>query len=163
MERAQKPPGGKGGALATHEQEYSDTGYAPIDEEHRQVSGLLRALVTVAADNNYAAAVEALKVAQSGTATHFAHEERLMKDHAFPNHQRHAEAHASFLADMARHAGELAKKRAVTPEFRRWVHGRLLDWFRHHVMANDVELGRFLQGDRPLAASLARSTPLPRR
>jgi hemerythrin len=123
--------------------EYVDTGYVPIDFEHRALSVQLRAFVEQVNGGRVAEIREAMQRLLSALADHFAHEERLMARHGFPNRARHCEAHQLFLADAGRFAARLATA-GVTPEFRRWAVTRLLEWFRFHIMANDMELGRFL-------------------
>jgi len=86
---------------------------------------------------------EALQALVVAVADRFAHEERLMVKHRFPKVARHCEAHRDFVADARRFVAQLAAK-GVTPALRRWAVTRLLEWFRLHIVANDVELGRFL-------------------
>jgi hemerythrin-like metal-binding protein len=129
--------------MATTWQLYQDTGYEPIDTEHARISlGLERFLDAV----NAGKAPEAVLVLQAlaaEVAAHFAHEERLMEESGYPLAVRHTEAHEAFLADATKHLGEL-KAKGITEPFRRWATGRVLEWFRFHIAANDVGLGRFL-------------------
>lgn len=125
------------------EHQYSDTGFLPIDEEHRSISlAILETLDAVRAVDG--ARLEAgLLVASKLVADHFAHEERLMAEHGFPKAARHKQAHDAFLIDAAAKIKAL-RQAGLTDDLRRWVTGRLPEWFRFHIMANDVELGRFL-------------------
>jgi hemerythrin-like metal-binding protein len=116
--------------------EYSDTGYGPIDVEHRALSERLHAFVELV---NAGRSREQL----AGVAAHFAHEELLMAEYRYGNTARHCEAHKLFLDDGARFERSIQEK-GLTPDFRRWAVTRLLEWFRFHIMANDIELGRFL-------------------
>jgi hemerythrin-like metal-binding protein len=130
--------------MVSLKQEYADTGYPPMDQEHRSISVLLAAVDTASGSGGYQAAKEALVAAETALKAHFKHEEDLMAKHAYPNRERHKQAHDSYLVDVARSRDQLDKQRKVSSEFRRWASGRLLEWFAHHVMVNDVELGRFL-------------------
>jgi hemerythrin len=125
-------------------QEYMDTGYGPIDDEHRSISEQLRALLAAvnAADVEQTRAVA--HVVLRNVASHFAHEERLMDQWKYPKAARHRDAHANFLKDAAQFSAELDAS-GITPTFRRWVLTRLASWFRFHIIANDVELGMFLR------------------
>jgi hemerythrin len=89
---------------------------------------------------------------------HFRHEERLMASTGFANHVRHTAAHQSFLADLQRFKGALAKS-GITPDFRRWAIGRMREWFRFHVVANDVDLGRHLLAHETAARAQAETQP----
>lgn len=74
---------------------------------------------------------------------HFAHEERLMRESGYPKLPQHSQAHATFVRDALDFKREYEAK-GLTPEFRRWATGRLLTWFRFHILAHDVELGLYL-------------------
>jgi hemerythrin len=66
-----------------------------------------------------------------------------MEGFDYPLRQRHGENHALFVEDGRRFLQEL-KESGLTLAFRRWAVGRLLEWFRLHVLAHDVALGHFL-------------------
>lgn len=125
-------------------QEYMDTGYGPVDEEHRAISEQVRALLSAieAADAEQARAGAHLLFKR--VASHFAHEERLMEQWRYPALERHRGAHASFLEDARRFSAELDAT-GVTPSVRRWAVVRLATWFKFHIVANDVDLGLFLR------------------
>jgi hemerythrin-like metal-binding protein len=119
------------------------TGWGPFDREHDDVVETVRALLdAVNADDverTRGAAQELLRK----VGAHFAHEERLMREQAYPQLAQHEEAHQLYLADVAAFAREVAE-RGITKEFRRWSAGRGVEWFRLHVSTNDVPLGAFL-------------------
>lgn len=125
------------------ERQYSDTGFGPIDEEHRAISVVIHDALDAVRALDAQRLAASLEDAQRQVAAHFAHEERLMAEHAFPKAARHKEAHDAFLLDAAAKVGAL-RRAGLTDDLRRWVTGRLPEWFRFHIMANDVELGRFL-------------------
>ena len=66
-----------------------------------------------------------------------------MRRRAYPPRSRHEEAHMLFVADARRFQVELERD-GVTPAFRQWAATRLPEWFRYHILAHDVALGRFL-------------------
>jgi hemerythrin-like metal-binding protein len=125
-------------------QEYMDTGYAPMDAEHRRISELLRQVLSAVNANDVARARATSAVAFREIADHFAHEERLMAEWQYPKAPRHVEAHANFVKDATAFGAELREK-GLTPGFRRWAVQRLVTWFRFHITANDVELGLYLR------------------
>lgn len=125
-------------------QAYLDTGYDPIDEEHRSIAERLDALFDAVDASDAGRARELAHAVFKEIASHFAHEERLMVQWGYPKLDRHRDAHASFLGDAARFAAELDAS-GITPATRRWVFARLSRWFDFHVVSNDVELGLFLR------------------
>jgi len=122
---------------------YSATGFGPIDEEHQAISGSLATVVEAMRTGEAQVVASALQAVQQAVTAHFAHEERLMAEHAYPKAARHREAHGLFLADVSKKVGALPRS-GLTDDLRRWIMGRLVEWFRFHIMTHDVELGRFL-------------------
>jgi len=100
--------------MASREQEYADTGYAPIDQDHRRISEHLRALVEAVNVGKPEGAKACMATVVEQIAAHFALEERLMRETGYANYARHKEAHDTFVADARRFAKELAEK-GITP------------------------------------------------
>jgi hemerythrin-like metal-binding protein len=141
--------------MATTWQLYQDTGYEPIDTEHAQISLGLEKLLAAVNAGKAPDAVLVLQTLATQVAAHFAHEERLMAETAYALAARHKEAHDAFMADATKFLAEL-KAKGLTDTFRRWATGRVLEWFRFHIAANDVGLGRFLldrEAERTKAAA----------
>jgi hypothetical protein len=71
----------------------------------------------------------------------------------------HEEAHALFRSDLQRYQLELERS-GVDASFRAWALGRLVEWFRFHILAHDVGLGQILRregADRGPGAREARA------
>lgn len=122
---------------------YMDTGYGPIDAEHRELSEALAAFVPVVNEGDPARVRPAMASLIAGVADHFSHEEALMRRFDYPSRGRHEEAHMLFVGDAKRFHAELERS-GVTPGFRQWAATRLPEWFRYHILAHDVALGKFL-------------------
>jgi hemerythrin-like metal-binding protein len=124
-------------------QQLFKTGFAPMDEEHgdltRYIGQLVEAVHLGKTDDVRAAAGVLLEK----FAAHFAREEHLMGEHRYSQLARHKEAHDMFLADLSRFQEELTHS-GLTRSFRTWAIGPLGEWFRFHIMRNDVRLGHFL-------------------
>jgi hemerythrin-like metal-binding protein len=124
-------------------QDLPSTGWDALDREHAELARVLAALRSSVADDDLerarASAEDLVRVA----ARHFAHEELLMRETGYARLLQHKEAHDLYLADAAAFARQVAED-GLTLEFRRWSTGRVLEWFRFHVAANDVALGAFL-------------------
>ncbi|MGA8891539.1 MAG: diguanylate cyclase, partial [Anaeromyxobacteraceae bacterium] len=135
---AESACGPSGGSLPCME-----TGHPVIDAEHRELAAAIDAFGFDVRAGDAVVVPSTLAALAQGVADHFGNEEAIMRRHGYAGRQRHEEAHRSFLADVARLEGELARS-GLTPAFRRWATTRLPEWFRFHVLAHDVALGKFL-------------------
>jgi len=134
--------------MGAHWYDFTETGFGPIDADHREITRRLDAFLAAVNSGDLPAAGELATAFVEGTAHHFAREERLMRTHAYPQYPRHKESHDLFLADARGLLGGVQAS-GVTAEFRRWATGPMLAWFRFHIVANDVGLGRFLRDRAP--------------
>ena len=123
---------------------YPDIAFAETDAEHRAISKQMAKLLDAINAGHDVEIGLLMASLVADVTTHFKHEERLMRDHAYPKAVEHTEAHASFLRDAVAYKAEF-DTHGPTPKFRRWATGRLLKWFRFHILAHDVELGIFLR------------------
>ena len=135
---------------------YMDTGYGPIDMEHREISEALRSLADLVKRGAAAEVRPAMVAMVDAVSDHFAHEEALMRKRPYPARARHEEAHMLFLADAKRFHAEL-ERNGLTPGFTRWATSRLPEWFRYHVLAHDAAFVKFLLGPPDPARAAARS------
>jgi hemerythrin len=135
---------------------YADTGFAPIDRDHRELSDALGNFVHEVNAGNAAQVGSSLEAIIAGVISHFGYEERLMKEYAYPLQPRHEEAHALFVGDMRRFQ-KLLQKSGVDANFRRWGVRRPLEWFRFHILTHDMGLGQFLLRAGALDAPLSRT------
>ena len=124
---------------------YMDTGYGPIDAEHRELTEALRSFVELLQGGDAAKVVPVMAGLVEAVAAHFEHENALMRKRAYPSRARHEEAHILFVADAKRFQAEL-ERNGLTSGFVRWATSRLPEWFRYHVLAHDVALGKHLLG-----------------
>ena len=132
--------------------DFVSTGFGPIDADHHDLTRLIDLFLAAINAGNDAEARSHAKAVVEKVGAHFAHEESLMRAHAYPQYARHKEAHDLFAADAASYLQEV-KDHGVTVAFRRWATGRLLTWFRFHIHANDVGLGQFLAAATAPAAN----------
>jgi diguanylate cyclase (GGDEF)-like protein/hemerythrin-like metal-binding protein len=133
---------------------YEETGFTPIDLEHRALSEAIEAFFAMLSTGRSEEVQMALETIIAGVGAHFGHEERLMEAHGFPDRVRHARQHLLFGSEAREFLEELTRS-GVTIPFRRWAVGRLPEWFRFHIVEYDVDLARFLlragarDGDTP--------------
>jgi diguanylate cyclase (GGDEF)-like protein/hemerythrin-like metal-binding protein len=135
---------------------YAETGFGPIDQEHRALTRALEEFVKTVNAGKADGVRSALEAIIAEVVAHFGHEEALMKEFGYPQGHRHEEAHALFVGDVRRFQEEL-RKNGVTPDFGRWAVGRLLEWFRIHILTHDVGLGQFLRKAGAEAGSVGES------
>jgi hemerythrin-like metal-binding protein len=133
---------------------YAATGYSPIDDEHRVLSEALDGLVSMLSTARTEEVQVAFEAILYATAAHFGHEERLMREAAYPGLKRHHQEHLDFAEEAGRLLADL-EQGGVSVPFRRWAMGRLPEWFRAHILEHDLELGAFLASAalRPQMAS----------
>ena len=131
-----------------------------VDQDHQEIVGFLTAFLKVLDAGRSDQVPGALAAFYQRTTKHFEYEERLMAERGFPGARDHTDAHQSFLKDVKRFAVILAQS-GVTESFRQWAHGRLVSWFRFHIKAYDIALGRMLVTREALTPPAADATPQP--
>jgi len=116
-------------------------GVREIDEEHRTLVHLINDLGNAGEDSQ--ATLRALEILTNYVHVHFAHEEKLMRDHGF----EHLAAH------IAQHRGlteEVARISALAWEGRGPGKDELLlflrDWLTVHILRDDKEFAMTLNG-----------------
>ena len=124
-------------------QHYPSTGCTDLDGDHHAISLLLEKVLEAINAPGNAGLGERLTAVVTAVTEHFAHEEELMQASGYPRRVEHTAAHALFVRDVLAFKAEF-EAQGLTPAFRRWANGRLLEWFRRHIAVYDVELGLFL-------------------
>jgi hemerythrin-like metal-binding protein len=138
-------------------------GHQVIDAEHRAILKLvaeLRACVEAADAAGTAAALAGLWDATVG---HFATEDALMEQFAYPERRAHAGAHQLFLADLKALVDELSE-RGLTEDVAAWAQVRAPEWITFHIETNDAPLARFLSrraAERVVGALRGQPAPKP--
>ena len=113
-----------------------------LDRQHAEVFRRLEA-AALALEGTRAAAERAAREAVESIVAHLAAEEQLMDESLYPERARHRAAHELFAADLLRLRDELFANGA-TPNVRDGLLRRVPEWFRFHILANDVPLAAFL-------------------
>jgi hemerythrin len=126
-------------------------GFEEIDAQHR-----LLLQDVEAAREALGHGLDALKAALAklgdSYVSHFASEEALMAESAYPDRAKHKGAHDLFMQDFAQ-LGREVETFGLTPLAQHWVSKRLADWTHFHIQVNDAPLARHLVSRR------ARSQP----
>ncbi len=119
------------------------TNVRELDDEHRRLVDLVNLLHLAVRENRGREAVaEVVAGLIEYTQNHFAHEERLMTAHGYPDLPRHRGEHQRLtrqvLGFQPRLEGESAGR--ATMELLVFLHG----WLIHHILAEDKRYGPFL-------------------
>ena len=115
-----------------------------MDDQHKKLIGLVSELHTAMREGKGKVALDKiLKDLIQYTRTHFAAEERLMKDNGYPEYEAHKAKHHSMtqkVADIYRAYQD--GKVSITLE----VMSFLESWLDKHIMGTDKQYGAFLNG-----------------
>ena len=90
---------------------YPPAGLPEIDDEHEHIGLELERLIEAISLDDFARAVAVHAAVLERTATHFAHEERLMREVRYAALRRHKRAHEAFLAKARLSARRSAYRR----------------------------------------------------
>lgn len=120
------------------------TGVPSIDYEHRQLIDLISALHDRIESNDDASVVAFLAELHAAISSHFALEERIMRNTGYREYPEHKAEHERLLDDirafMEAHRGGLYRD---APQV---LASRLTDWFSDHFRTMDVRLHAARQG-----------------
>ncbi|WP_428569755.1 MAG: bacteriohemerythrin [Solidesulfovibrio sp. DCME] len=119
-------------------------GVAEIDAQHQAIIGLINDLEAKHGCDDPAVVTEALRFLRDYFNRHFALEEKLMADIAFPHRDRHAANHETFVNQVI--FFEIEKEFGlVTQQMVDELLGFLTEWFVRHIASEDRELGAYLR------------------
>lgn len=119
-----------------------ETGYEPIDREHRVLVERLNAF-GIALKNGIAneRLMELLTFLESYTEHHFAHEENCMAKFKCPVAQANKLAHRQFREQIVK-VREYIKSSGATTNIAISLHRGLCKWLREHIMKVDSHIGK---------------------
>ena len=131
--------------------EWSNTysvGIGSVDGQHRNLfalAGELHAAMT--AGQGKASVGRVLDRLVQYTAVHFAHEERLMRLHDYPDFPKHKAEHEGLTKQVLKFQEDFnAGRAAITVQLLQF----LKDWLQHHIKESDQKLAPHLK-DRAVA------------
>ena len=73
---------------------------------------------------------------------HFAHEERLMARHSYPDYERHSRLHRQLTENILERRRKIQAESMDTPRLLQFV----TDWLREHILEADKMYGAFFAG-----------------
>ena len=123
------------------------TGVSEIDEQHKELAVLINRLcVSLASKESEPVITECLfKMVVAFTEYHFATEQKLMRQHAYPEQSEHNAEHERLLEELGRYGLGLfeAETQFLVSYFRKWL--------QDHILAQDKAFGIFLKEGGPHA------------
>lgn len=120
-----------------------EVGVAKIDSEHKELVAILNQLHQAMADGRGNEVLRPLldKLVKY-TVSHFAMEERMMREHRYPEAKRHTDDHRDLTTKVAALQAELAAgRRMLSLETLRF----LQQWLSGHILGADKALAIFLK------------------
>jgi hemerythrin-like metal-binding protein len=127
-------------------EEYPAIGIAELDDEHRLLAADLRDLLAAVKEDDPDRCRVLAHTLVDRAAAHFRHEERLMREVHFAFQAQHQRAHELFLEQARRHLEEL-QAIGLSLSCLRWI-AETLEWFRSHVVKEDMALARAIRAVR---------------
>jgi len=118
-------------------------GISSIDGQHQNLFALARELYdAMGAGQGKAAVGRILDRLVKYTAVHFAHEERLMKESAYPNFEIHRKEHETLTRQVLAFQVEFESGRqAMSIQLLQFLKG----WLEHHIQAEDAAYAPYVQ------------------
>jgi hemerythrin len=124
------------------------TGFAPLDQPHRELDRCLRELAQAVRSRDVVDARGWTCLLSEKLGEHFAEEEALMRARGWSLIARHAESHALLHLQIQRFEHRLAVG-DLTPELARWALQGIPELLRFHAIASDFGFGKFALGHAP--------------
>jgi hemerythrin-like metal-binding protein len=120
------------------------TGVHSVDAQHRNLFSIAEELYTAMSTGQGKATVSrTLDRLVQYTASHFAHEERLMRLHDYPDLVPHKAEHDKLTAEVLRFQSDFRLgKVTMTVQLLHF----LKDWLQHHIKVSDLKYAPFLVG-----------------
>ena len=119
--------------------EYS-VGVESIDRQHQRLFELVNALFAGVKAMNQEVISSVLQELVQYTVNHFAYEERLFKEHGYPNEDAHVEQHRRLVGQVAAFAKEFSNGESMV-DFR--LLNFLRNWLKGHIQVEDMQYTKF--------------------
>ena len=121
-------------------------GIGSVDAQHQNLFAIARELYNaMSAGQGKAALSRILDRLVQYTAVHFAHEERLMRAHDYPNFQEHKAQHDALTRQVLAFQADFAAGRvSMTVQLLQFVK----DWLEKHIKGSDTEYVPYLKSQK---------------
>lgn len=118
-------------------------GHGMLDAHHDVLLARIDELARQVEADDAAGAATSLATLWDEMVVHFAAEDALMEEHAYPERVAHRRAHHLFLEDLKRLAQDV-QEHGITAEIAEWAQQRMPDWVKFHIQANDAPLAQYV-------------------
>jgi hemerythrin len=126
-------------------------GIAQVDQEHRHLFTLVRALNLESVDHTVDELLDYV-------VTHFSNEQAMMEKSGYPAFEQHLKLHEEFASQVADFLGNgQAWNEDRIQELRRFLN----KWLIGHIMTHDLRFGKWLESRPAPSAPVAPVTPRP--
>jgi len=123
---------------------YLNTGNTMIDNDHRQLVGMINALNDAAAAGKGQYVMnKVLNNLITYCKVHFEREEDLMRRTAYPKYQEHRNEHDKFIAEIDRLKNDFDNGMTINSTY---IVKILSDWLRNPIVKVDTQLANSIQG-----------------
>ena len=125
-----------------------ETGNAAIDRQHQELFDMVDALVEAYASGKGRQEVEkTMEFLVGYSIKHFADEEKLQKEHGYPDHLRHRGIHIEFRHTVEELVAVLLRD-GPTDVFIREVYITVGEWLTNHIKGEDFKMAAYVQSKR---------------
>ena len=122
------------------------TGNEMIDSQHRELIGKINDLLRSCEDHaDRKGAVRMLNYLADYTEFHFAAEERLQEEAAYPEIEAHKAQHAAFVKAIKELEEMLEEEEGPTDEFVEAVNKNVVEWLKNHIQICDKKVAAFVR------------------
>ena len=121
------------------------TGYDKIDNQHKQLIGMVNKLIEASSSGKSADVVtEALDFLAGYAIMHFGDEEKLQIDFAYPDYYSHKSKHDDFRVVVGKLVRQV-KKEGPTEKLIEEVCNTIGSWLLEHIMGDDFRMAKFVK------------------
>lgn len=120
-----------------------DVGHGILDAQHDRMIARIAELGRRVEAEDAPGTASSLAALWDETVAHFAGEDAMMEEHAYPERTAHRSAHHLFLEDLKSLIREV-NEQGVTQDLAEWALHRMPEWVKFHIQANDAPLAQFV-------------------
>lgn len=115
-----------------------------FDSEHQHLVALIDQYFRAIRENRGEQVVDSLlEKILDYTASHFAHEEKMMREHTYPRYHAHRQEHLKMIASVKGFQALLADDGTDRGDILMTIRNFLRDWLLHHIVEEDQKYGPF--------------------
>ena len=118
-------------------------GHPELDAQHHAVLHLLGDVHRAIGAGDLEGTRSALQALWHGCVSHFANEDALMDEYAYPERNAHRTGHHLFLEDL-KELLRVAQEQGLTEKVSTWALKRVPEWMTFHIETNDAPLARHI-------------------